>query len=84
MSRQKATIGDLPGGFLAIHTFLTAPNGVNASSSSYLVASLPRSPMYTCKQLVVLKWIISRTFTELDRIGDADADIAVQLFCNMT
>ena len=48
MSSQRTTDCDLPGGFLAIHTFLTAPNGVNASSSSYLVASLPRSPMYTC------------------------------------
>ena len=75
MSRQKATNGDLPGGFLAIHTFLTAPNGVNASSSSYLVASLPRSPMYTCMQLAIVKFIISRTFTELDRTGDVDIEI---------
>ena len=70
MSSQRTTDCDLPGGFLAIHTFLTAPNGVNASSSSYLVASLPRSPMYTCMQLAVLKCIISRIFTELDRTGD--------------
>ena len=35
----------VPGGFLAIQTFLTVPKGEKASSSSYLVPSLPRSPM---------------------------------------
>ena len=38
-----------PGGFLATHTSLSGPYLVKASSMSYLLALLPRLPMYTCK-----------------------------------
>merc|ERR1719500_2660767 len=45
-----------PGGFLATHTSLSGPYLVQASSKSYLLALLPRLPMYTLQETSQSRW----------------------------